>query len=343
MGQFLAAAGLAILVALAGRAPSPLLTMVFNWHGYRAGLDAKGKGGPPVGLHDLRVAGITHVGVPQDHTGDFGHRDYIADIEARGIRVVRTTEQRWNAGLFGRDLGGIILAWSSADEPGSFFQGYIENLRAPCHGIAWNLEHDILDPDKYPITEADWALAAIWHVNLADQRGYIAFRCRQFALIFQMYFDAAKRRYPECELAIGYSGYAGLESRGLPVAAAYGVDWTRLGQAQEWRQHTFAPITHAMCAWHATAELPVEAREPQHALAVIHTIALAPELRADGDFRRQMDDRLALLREGDGIGTVEHGIGSVWDTEDARVHRVMGETLAPSLVASGAQRALGDE
>ena len=68
MGQFLAAAGLAILVALAGRAPSPVLTMVFNWHGYRAGLDAEGKGGPPVGLHDLRAAGITHVGVPQDHT-----------------------------------------------------------------------------------------------------------------------------------------------------------------------------------------------------------------------------------------------------------------------------------
>ena len=135
MGQFLAATGLAILVALAGRAPSPVLTMVFNWHGYRAGLDAEGKGGPPVGLHDLRAAGITHVGVPQDHTGDFGHRDYIADIEALGIRVVRTTEQRWNAGLFRRDLGGIILAWRSADEPGSFFQGYIENLRAPWHPV----------------------------------------------------------------------------------------------------------------------------------------------------------------------------------------------------------------
>jgi hypothetical protein len=89
--------------------------------------------------------------------------------------------------------------------------------------------------------------------------------------------------------------------------------------------------------------LPVEAREPQHALAVVHTIALAPELRADGDFRRQMNDRLALLRDGDGIGTVEHGIGSVWDAEDAQVHRLMGEMLAPSLVASGAKRASGDE
>lgn len=335
MGQFIAAAGLALLVALAGREPSPSPMLVFNWHGYRAGLDAEGKGGAPVGLNDLRAAGITHVGVPQDHTGDFGHRNYIADIGALGIRVVRTTEQRWNAGLFSRDLGGIILAWQSAAEPGPFFQAYIENLLAPCDGIAWNLEHDILDLEKYPITEADRELAGIWGMGLAGD-AYVAFRGRQFALIFQMYFDAAKRRYPECELAIGYSGYAGLQSRGVSIAAAYGADWMRLGEGQQWRGYVFAPITHAMCAWHTTVELPDAAREPQHGLPVIHTIALAPTLRDDDGLRRQIDDRLALLRDGDGIGTVEHGIGSVWDAEDRRVHRLMGEVLAPVVVARDA-------
>ena len=335
MGQFLAAAGLAILVALAGREPNPSPALVFNWHGYRAGLDAEGKGGPPVGLDDLQAAGITHVGVPQDHTGDFGHRDYIADIGALGIRVVRTTEQHWNAGLFARDLGGIILAWNSAEEPGSFFQAYAQNLRAPCHGIAWNLEHDILDQNKYPITAADRELSAIWQVDLADEAGYIAFRCRQFALIFQMYFAVAKRRHPGCDLAIGYSGYAGLENGGLPVAAAYGADWQELAEAQEWRGHVFAPITHAMCAWHTTVELPSEAHAPEHGLALIHTIALAPALRSDGEFRRQLADRLALLRAGDGIGTVEHGLGAVWDAEDGRVHGLMGEVLAPVMAASG--------
>jgi len=40
-----------------------------------------------------------------------------------------------------------------------------------------------------------------------------------------------------------------------------------------------------------------------------------------------------LLRAGDGIGTVEHGVGPVWDGEDARVHRLLGEVLAPTLVA----------
>ena len=331
MGQFIAAAGLMLLVALVGRGPGPTPALVFNWHGYRAGLDAEGKGGAPVGLEDLRVAGITHVGVPQDHTGDFGHRDYIADIEALGIRVVRTVEQRWNAGLFGRDLGGIILAWQSADEPGSFFQGYREHLLAPCHGIAWNLEHDILNVEKYPVTEADRELAAIWDVDIEAE--YVAFRCRQFALIFQMYFDVARRKFPECALAIGYSGYAGLESRGLAVAAAYGADWVLLGEGLAWRGYVFAPITHAMCAWHTTVELPEEARDPQHALTVIHTIALSPLLRGDEGFRRQIRDRMALLREGDGIGTVEHGVGSVWDGEDGRVHRLLGEELAPVVTA----------
>jgi hypothetical protein len=244
---------------------------------------------------------------------------------------VRTTERRWNAGLLGGDLGGIILAWQSPEEPGVFFVDYADNLLAPCHGIAWNLEHDILDREKYPITAADRELAVLWGVDL--ETGYVAFRCRQFALIFQMYFAAARRRHPECELAIGYSGYEGLESRGLPIEAAYGADWTLLGEAQAWREHVFQPITHAMCAWHTTVELPDEAREPQHSLPVIHTIALAPVLRSDEDFRRQIRDRLVLLREGDGIGTVEHGIGPVWDAEDGRVHRLLGAELAPMLAA----------
>ena len=343
MGQFLAAAGLALLVAFTGRESGIAPMMVFNWHGYRAGLDPEGTGGPPAGLDDLRAAGISHVGVPQDHTGDFGHRDYIANIEAMGIRIVRTMERRWNAGLFTRDLGGIILSWQSVAEPGEFFHAYAENLQAPCHGIAWNLEHDILNREKYPITKADRELADIWLVDLSSETEYVAFRGRQFALIFQMYFAVAKRLHSECALAIGYSGYSGLQSRGLPVAAAYGVDWKRLGEAQQWRGHRFAPITHAMGAWHTTVELPDEARTPQHQLAIIHTIALAPSLRSDENFRRQLNDRLALLREEDGIGTVEHGIGSVWDAEDERVHRLMGETLVPVSMASDESRDAGNE
>ena len=333
MRKYLAAAVLIVLVIIAGRGLETEPDLVFNWHGYRAGLDQSGQGGPPVGLRDLQAAGITHVGVPQDHTGDFGHRDYIADIGALGIKVIRTMEQRWNAGLFQRDLGGIILAWQSAEEPGDFFVAYRDNLRGPCDGIGWNLEHDILSEDKYPVTSGDRRLAVIWGMDIDDEAGYVAFRGRQFALIFQMYFDIARRRFPECKLAIGYSGYAGLESRGMAVAAAYGVKWGALAKMQVWRGYAFAPITHAMCAWHTSVELPQAARGFGHGLPVIHTIALAPTLRSDDDFRRQIRDRLRLLRTGDGIGTVEHGIGPVWDGEDVRVHRLLGEVLESALVA----------
>ena len=333
MRKYLAAAVLIVLVIIAGRGLETEPDLVFNWHGYRAGLDQSGQGGPPVGLRDLQAAGITHVGVPQDHTGDFGHRDYIADIGALGIKVIRTMEQRWNAGLFQRDLGGIILAWQSAEEPGDFFVAYRDNLRGPCDGIGWNLEHDILSEDKYPVTSGDRRLAVIWGMDIDDEAGYVAFRGRQFALIFQMYFDIARRRFPECKLAIGYSGYAGLESRGMAVAAAYGVEWGELAKMQVWRGYEFAPITHAMCAWHTSVELPQAARGFGHGLPVIHTIALAPTLRSDDDFRRQIRDRLRLLRTGDGIGTVEHGIGPVWDGGDARVHRLLGEVLELALVA----------
>ena len=329
---FFVAVVLLVLIIIAGRDLEPELGLVFNWHGYRAGLDKIGAGGPPVGLQDLQAARITHVGVPQDHTGNFGHRDYITDIRMLGIKIIRTMEQRWNAGLFRRDLGKIIIAWESAEEPGIFFMLYRDNLRGPCDGIGWNLEHDILNKDKYPVTAADRQLAAIWGMDIKDEARYVAFRGRQFALIFQMYFDIARRQFPECKLAIGYSGYAGLESRGMAVAAAYGVDWRALGEGQVWRGYEFAPITHAMCAWHTSVELPAAAQEFGHGLSVIHTIALAPTLREDDDFRRQIRDRLGLLRTGDGIGTVEHGVGSVWDGEDARVHRLLGEVLAPVMV-----------
>lgn len=317
-----------LIVQLFPPAPSAQPLLVFNWHGYRAGLDADGMGGVPVGLDDLGAAGVTHVGLPQDHTGDFGHRNYIAEIRAQGIRIVRTTEQPWNAGLHGRDLGGIILDWESPEQPGLFFAAYARHLQAPCHGIGWNLEHDIVTPGKYPLTDADRKLGHLWSLDLTDPEAYVHFRCRQFALIFQMYFEVARHAHPTCELAIGYSGYAGLRSRNLPISAAYGCDWSLQAVPQEWRGHRFRPITHAMCAWHATAELPPAGRTPNHPLPILHTIQLAPALERDSaQIRAQIRDRLALLRPGDGLGAVGYGSGPVWDGEDRRIHRLIGEEL----------------
>jgi len=323
-----ATVGAVVILGLFPSSPSSQPLLVFNWHGYRAGLDVDGMGGIPAGLDDLAAAGITHVGLPQDHTGDFGHRNYIADIRARDIRIVRTTEQRWNAGLHGRDLGGIILDWQSSEHPGPFFAAYARHLQAPCDGIGWNLEHDILTPGKYPLTDADRKLARLWHLDLADRETYVHFRCRQFALIFQIYFEVARRAHPTCELAIGYSGYAGLRSRNLPIDAAYGCDWNLQADPQEWRGHRFRPITHAMCAWHATAELPPEGRSPNHPLPILHTIQLAPILEGDSaQIRAQIRDRLALLRPGDGLGAVGYGSGPVWDEEDRRIHQLLSEEL----------------
>ena len=305
--------------------------LVFNWHGGRAGLDERGAGGPPLGLEDLVAAGVSHVGVPQHNPGDFGHRNYITQLRDLDIRIVRTMERRWNAGVDGKDLGAIILAWESLENPGPFFEAYRRNLLAPCDGIAWNMEHDILNPAHYPVSAADKELAALWELEWVNpqEAAYVVFRCRQFALLFQMYFAVARRQFPGCNVAIGYSGYGGLPHSGRSLQQAYGCDWEMLGTPLVWRDQRLEPITHAMCAWHPTVALPDSALPPPHGLPLLHNIQLAPQLNKVMDnYRAQVCDRLKRLRPGDGFGLVEYGLRPVWDEEDRTMHQMFGQVMA---------------
>jgi hypothetical protein len=324
-----------LLVLLAGaylayRAwlPPPFPSIVFNWHGGRAGLDARGGGGPAVGLDDLVAAGITHVGVPQNNSGDFGDHNYIEDMRARDIGIVRTLDKSFNAGL-GRDLGAIIISWKSPKDPGEFFAAYARNLQAPCDGIGWNLEHDIMRADKYPLSAADRLVATRWDMKVEDHQSpdYVLFRGRQFALIFQMYYQTARDKHPECRLAIGYSGYEGASYNHLPLEAAYGCDWSQQGRAQQWNGHTFAPITHAMCAWHTTVALGPATLDRQHPLPVIHTLQLSPSLAQEDNFRARLHFVAANHRPGDGLGTVEHGARPIWDEGDKMIQHLLGEAV----------------
>ena len=135
--------------------------MVFNWHGSRAGLDARGGGGAPVGIDDLRRAGVTHVGVPMKNTGDFDHRNYIVDLQKAGLKIVRTLDKDFNPGLGGRDLGRLIFGWSPRPRAG-FWAEFEAALKGPCDGFAWNMEHPILRLDQYPVTFFDRELALEW-------------------------------------------------------------------------------------------------------------------------------------------------------------------------------------
>ena len=263
--------------------------------------------------------------MPQNNTGDFGTHNYIEDMRRRGIGIVRTTERRFNAGL-GRDLGAIIWAWKSPQEPGPFFEEYARNLHAPCDGIGWNLEHDIMRPDKYPLSAADHRLADLWGLTVEDHQStdYVFFRGRQFALVFQMYYSAARRKHPQCRLAIGYSGYAGASYNRLPLEAAYGCDWRQQATPQTWNGHTFEPITYAMCAWHTSIDLPPDARRPNHPLPIIHTLQLAPSLAQEDNFRARLRFVASHHRPGDGLGTVEHGRRPIWDEGDRQVQHLLG-------------------
>lgn len=304
--------------------------MVFHWHGGRAGLGSRGGGGPAVGLADLAYAGVTHVGVPQVNLGQFKSRNYISEMQGLGLKIVRTVERRWNAGVQNKDLGAIIVGWRSPQRPGRLLQDFVDNLVGPCDGIGWNLEHPIMREELYPVSPADLYLAWRWGYDTAEVRArgdaYVELRCRQFALIFQMYFELARRKFPAtCKVAIAYSSYEGLSANHTSIQRAYGCDWSVQATPQTWRGLTLRPVTHAMCAFHADEQLPQVALQPEHTLPILHNIQLAPSLANEAGYRAQIRDRLRRLRPGDGIGMVEFGERAIWDARDRWICRMMAK------------------
>ncbi|MBI2050887.1 MAG: hypothetical protein HYT31_03695 [Parcubacteria group bacterium] len=302
---------------------------VFGYHAGRAGLDAAGgTAGPPVGLDDLRKSAYTHVGVPMDHADS-----YVQTlISVAGVRVIRTMEAQWNPGLNKRDLGRIILDFVDVHQPGPFLSTWLINIQEPCHGFAWNLEHDITDASLYPITAADMHLARLWKFNLAVPAQYVAFRCQQFTIIARLMKKLGAAHWGEFTVII-YSEY------GEGARERYGCDWNQLSNPfLKLGAEALPLIDYAHCAYFGGVKLSPEYRNwlaslPENGLKVLHNTQLPHPLNTPEGHRGQVADRLGLManRPGDGFGSCDAEAGKgqlhLWDDPDRDVSRAITQGM----------------
>ena len=316
--------------------------MVFHWHGNRAGLDYRGGARPPAtGIGDLKAMGVTHVGVPMHHEG--GSHDgynYITGLVNAGFKIVRCVELPWNAGVReghyngAIDLGRILNEWDTAAHPGEFFQDFARNLELPMDGIAWNLEHDILNIDRYPVTGDDLAfyeeaygrrLASGLTPTNADLS---QMRCLQFALLMRMYADMAEKKAGKVLTSIAYSGYPGAEYRGLPLDQAYGVDWRLHTGTLHWNGSHFPGIRYAMCSF-PSEKLIAECKPPYP--QILHTMnsiqETSPSTIDERRIRKLMVNRLERMRPEDGMGFVASHYFT-WTASDGRLAILLSEAKA---------------
>lgn len=323
--------------------PAVAPAVVFVYQGGPVAKDERGGSGPAIGFGLARYAGLTHAGVPMDQTGQFspeeGGRNFIQEIaDSLGVVIIRASETRYDPGrpgnMWGRvNFGKVLLDYSAPGQAGEFISAWRDSLKAPCAGVAFDVEYQILSLSLYPITAEDRALGRTWGYDIGIRNQYISFRCRQIATICRLLFQEAQRKFPECKIAVAYSGYGGvLWSQEGDVAATYGCDWEMMANPDlEWRGEKLPPITHAQLAWHTTIELPVAAREwVKHApapLKALHNIQLAPQLESSEAYQKQIMDRLSLLRPGDGLGLVQ--LGDQWriDKPDSLVFQSLGQVL----------------
>jgi hypothetical protein len=299
--------------------------VVFSWHGYRGYLNRRGAASPPpAGAESMCRAGVTHTCVPMDHPGQNGDYNYIEQIQNDGISVIRSLELRWNAGVpQGHDkqidLGKIILEWNGIGYPGPYFEQFSKTLQLPCEGIAWNLEHPVLDTNMYPLTEADETLARMLGVH--PKYDYVDFRCWQFALLFKMYKAVAQEKVGHKIIAVGYSGYEGVEYRTTSLDAAYGCNWSLQEKPLYWAGKMLEGIDYAVCAY-PTENLPKEALKPKHTLPILHNIGLV-EMTSDAKRNvmhgKAVMDRMAKMGPRDGLATVAVNHGP-WSKDDDMVH-----------------------
>jgi hypothetical protein len=315
--------------------------IIFVYQGGPLSKDPRGGSGPAIGFDLARYAGLTHAGVPMDQTGQFspeeGGRNYIQELaDSLGVAIIRASETRYDPGrpgnMWGRiNLGKVLLDYSSPGQAGEFISAWRDSLKAPCSGVAFDAEYSILKLTDYPVTVEDRALAHTWGYDIGIRDQYIEFRCREIATIYRLMFREAQRRFPECKIAVVYSGYPGLLwGQEGDVAATYGCDWEMMADPNlEWRGQKLPPITHAQLAWHTTVELPAAARQwVKHApLKALHTIQLAPQLESPEAYQKQITDRLSLLRPDDGLGLVQ--LGDQWriDEPDSLVFQSLGQVL----------------
>lgn len=258
---------------------------IVHWHGDRAGLSDRGgaNGKIGVGLADLQTAGVGYVGVPMTNTG-WGKdgdqpQNYIHRLEEAGVSILRSVTQSWNPGLRHPDpsLGHILQNFTDLDHPGDFLERWLAAIESPCHGLAWNLELDIVTPEKYPVTPEDrvcYSVARGHPLQLERESEYISFRCWQFAALFRIMLALVRQRFgAEC-IGIPYSGYPGLKYRGLDPTAAYGCDWSMLAEEMRWQGIDLPPATYAACGGYVGTRLPPQAVPDDFHLDILHGIQM---------------------------------------------------------------------
>ncbi len=308
--------------------------MIFDYHGYRAALNDHGgiptPEDPAVGLEDLNYAKVTHAGVPLHHSGI-----HLTDMVNNGQKIVRTMNEKFNlyptANYPVWNLGKILMDFKndkdvSVSGLGQFFYDFVNEVQTPCDGLANDFERSPLNKTAYPITSYDSQLSYVWgYYNLNVNSTLIEYRCKQFAVIFRIMIHLLKKfKFPNCETNIAYSGYNGLLYSGEDIKTRYGCDFQKLTIPTSWRVALLPSISHVQCAWHTTINLPAQAISNLPNVPTLHTICLSPGLNVnDENWEGSIQNRLSILRSGDGLGMVEYGYPNYptyyWNAENSRI------------------------
>lgn len=293
-------------------------TTVFDWHGYRAGLDGDARVSQFNFIEDLVKAGVTEVGVPNHHLSS----GYVHRFKDRNLNVIRTIEHDVNPGLLWLEdytnwhPDVIIDSFRSYQEPGSFFTRFLEKLQDPCDGVALNIEYDILTringEYKFPLSVKERDLISGIE-DVEEQDRYIAIRrCSQIALIMRLLYYFARTRFSNCKKAVVFSGYRGLQYNHLPQKLAYGCDFYDLASPIIFRNHALSGITHAFCSY-VHHRLPLEAFPADFPLPIYHgTQTWGGIEQGYRLYYLLVTDRLRKKRPQDQIGRVHAGPSNLW-------------------------------
>ena len=154
--------------------------LVFSFHGWRSGLNARGARPtliePAVGLQDLITGKINTIGMPLEHTGD-----YVTTLQNNGQNIIRTMNSNFDLRTGPVDLGKIIIDFKNDNaltlpNVGKFFYDFVNEVQSPCDGICLDLELNPLDQITYPKTAKDQELCYYWYTSLYPENNLINLR-----------------------------------------------------------------------------------------------------------------------------------------------------------------------
>lgn len=306
---------------------------VFTWHPVGM-LDARGGGTAALGIAAYRDVGITMMGVHYKNPGlfDNGYHYINAIRDSLGGRVIRTLPTFHHMATLERhtfvNFGKWISDWKNPGDPGEFVRSITDSIPLLCDGLGFDVEEDILNLRKYPLSIEDEDLARAWGLRITNEDGYVTFRNRQIATLARLIFLTVQKRHPSCAVAIVYSAYQGDTNNGHETRASYGCDWELMTSAElQWNGFTLPKITHAMLAYVQGPKIPDRLVRWARTLPVpiLYNVQTYVPEGADYDAYhvRKTEQVLRNIRPGkDGVGFVDFDedgeAPQLWDDYDAR-------------------------